>query len=479
MERRVAVIGGSIAGLASAVALARAGWRATVIERDPAPDTDDGDEAFVSWERRNVPQFRQPHNFSARSRNLLLDRIPEVVDRLVAEGIEEVNLFKLLAPPELWSDEDDAYTGLWTRRPAMELALRRIAEVEPGVTIKSPAVVDGLVTSRSDTGAPPRVTGIRVDDGSVLEADMVLDCGGRRTPVPKWLSELGVDVPVEVQDCDSVYHSRYYRLRPDSGMSLFGTLGIATALDGLQIIGFTGDHDTFGLAAFTLPDDDDLKVLRHDWAWDTVMQAVPSVAPWVDPAVATPVASVQFMGGHQNVRRRYVVDGRPIVHGLLPAGDSLCTTNPQYGWGASMALTYAFAAVDAITSHGDPETVALSYDDAVREEADGVFRESAAMDRVRSYQWRNRDVPEWDRDEAERQDLIACVSAGALRDPVLGRAQLRRMNLLEPPSAVLDDPAVVERARHTQAVLRAKAGRPVTPQRHELLELLASAAPGC
>ena len=53
------------------------------------------------------------------------------------------------------------------------------------------------------------------------------------------------------------------------------------------------------------------------------------------------------MAGHQNVRRHYVVDGEPLVRGLLPVGDSLCTTNPQYGWGASMALTYAFAAVSA------------------------------------------------------------------------------------------------------------------------------------
>ena len=133
--RRAAVIGGSVAGLASAIGLARRGWEVTVVERDLAPDTNDGDEAFLVWDRRNVPQFRQPHAFSARSRNLLLEHIPEVVDWLRADGIAEVNLFKMLAPPELWSDEDDAYTGLWSRRPAFELGIRRIAEAEPGVTI--------------------------------------------------------------------------------------------------------------------------------------------------------------------------------------------------------------------------------------------------------------------------------------------------------------------------------------------------------
>ena len=143
-----------------------------------------------------------------------------------------------------------------------------------------------------------------------------------------------------------------------------------------------------------------------------------------------------------------------------------------------MALTYAFAAVESADAHaGDPDAMALAYDDAVRDEADGVYRESAAMDRARGYQWRGEEVPAWDREEVERQELIVCVLAGATRDPVLGRATLRRMNLLESPAAVLDDPAVVERARKTQAILAAKAARSTGPTREDVLDLLASSAP--
>ncbi len=474
MTRHAAVIGGSVAGLASAIGLARRGWTVTVIERDLAPDTDNGDEAFLVWDRRNVPQFRQPHAFSARSRNLLLDYIPEVVDRMRADGIEEINLFKLLAPPELWSDGDDAYTGLWSRRPAFELAIRRVAEAEPGVTIRVPARVTGLTTA---AGVPLTVTGITLDDGSRLEADLVLDCAGRRSPVPKWLAELGVDVPHEVQECNAVYHTRYYRLRPNSGLSLFGILGIGEQIDRVNTLGFPGDHDTYGIGIFIAPDDDELKVLRHDWAWDACLAAIPRLAPWADPDHGTPLTSVQYMGGHQNIRWHYVVDGRPLVHGLLAVGDALCTTNPMYGWGASMALTYGFAAVEAAAAHiDDLEATALDYDDTVREEADGVFRESAAMDRVRIYQWNDEQVPDWDRGEIERQNLIFCIARGALRDPVLGRAQLRRMNLLESPGAVLDDPEVVEHAEHTREILATKQRGPQGPTRADLVDAIASAA---
>ncbi len=59
-----------------------------------------------------------------------------------------------------------------------------------------------------------------------------------------------------------------------------------------------------------------------------------------------------------------------------------------------MALTYAFAAVEAATAHvDDPTTMAVAYAEAVRTEADDVFRESAAMDRVRAYRWRQQEVP--------------------------------------------------------------------------------------
>ncbi|HMK12604.1 MAG TPA: tryptophan 7-halogenase [Acidimicrobiales bacterium] len=470
----VAIIGGSVAGLATGVALARRGWQATIVERDLGPETDDGDDAFLVWDRRNVPQFRQPHAFSSRSRTLLLTYIPEVVDRLRADGIEEVNLFKMLAPPDLWSDEDDAYTGLWSRRPAFELAIRRTAESEPGVSIRAPEVVDGLVTRGA--GGDVHVIGIRLSDGSQVEADLVVDCGGRRSLTPRWLGELGIEVTRDRQDCGAVYYSRYYRLRADSPLSPFGILALGSALDGVNVLGFPGDHRTYGLAAFIRPQDEELKMLREDFAWNAVMGAVPRLAPWADPDNGTPLTDVQYMGGHHNVRWRYVVDGRPVVKGLLPVGDALCTTNPMYGWGASMALTYAFAAVEAANAHrGDLEATALAYDESVCDEADAVYRESAAMDRIRGYRWRGEEVPDWERAEVERQDLIACILAGALRDPVLGRATLRRQGLLEAPSTVLDDPEVLEHAKNTQAILAAKSERVAGPTRLELVEAIARA----
>jgi 2-polyprenyl-6-methoxyphenol hydroxylase-like FAD-dependent oxidoreductase len=469
------VLGGSIAGLASAIDLARRGHTATVIERDPVGDITNGEEAFTKWDRPGVPQFHQGHAFSARARNLLLARIPEVVKDLVSQGIEEFNAFKAIAPPELWEPDDDEFTGLLTRRPALELAVRRVAESEPGVTIRSPAAATKLI---ADDGRVPHVRGLVLDNGERIEGDVVLDCGGRRSPVAGWLAERGVTLPSRHQDCDASYYSRYFRLKPDTDLPQMMLFALRGDGGGVFLLAFPGDHNAFGITFVIRPDDEELRQLRHTWAWDATAAAFPALTGWIDPAVADPITDVLVMASHRNTRREFVVDGAPLVLGLLPVGDALCTTNPQYGWGASMALTYAFAATEAIdTLHADPQAMAIAYNQGVQAEADAVYRESAAMDRLRMYRLTETPIPDDDRAEMERQELIECVQIGAFRDPVLGRALLRTNGLLDRPDAILDGPDVVASAKNTQRIIAGKPRRKTGPERDELLELLAAANP--
>jgi len=472
MIEDVVVIGGSVAGLATGVALADKGVSVQVIERDVAPECTSGDDAFLQWKRPGVPQFHHAHGFSARSRNLLLERMPEVVSALTADGVEEVNFFKVFAPPELWTDADDAYTSLWCRRPGFELALRRYAAAR--IDIRSPAAAAGLVVT---PGNPPCVQGVRLHDGSTVEADLVIDAGGRRSPVPKWLREAGVNLTLDEQDCDAIYFTRYYRRNPRglSPLVLFGAGGIT---ERFGFNAFTGDHDTYALGMICRPDDRALLSLRHDDVFEHVARRIPALAPWTEPDNGTPLHSVETMAGNHNRRWHYLVEGRPSVLGIVPVGDALCITNPFYGWGASMALTFAFAAADSTIEHGDDlRDLLVSYESKVGNEADEVYNESAADDRRRIYQWRHQEVPDWDREQMERRDLVACVAAGALKDPVLGRAFLRRLGLLDPPGSVLDDPEVVEHARNTQRILAAKAARRIAPDSDELDSILSAASP--
>ncbi|NJP33364.1 NAD(P)/FAD-dependent oxidoreductase [Micromonospora thermarum] len=445
MSQRVLVLGGGIAGTAAAIALARRGHPVTVVERDPPP-ADPTADPFLHWPRRGVPQFRLPHGFSARARNLLLRHAPDVLARLRANGVEEMNLFKRLIPEDQWVAADDTFTNVWARRAVFELALRLTAEEEPGVEFRCPAVVNGL---RFDwTSAGPRVASVRLADGDVLTADVVLDCLGQRSPMSRWLAAEGIRVPTEVQDCETVYYSRYFRFTDTCELPRTSVATLRGEFADGWFIGFPGDHDTYAFSFECHPDNRNARALRHTSIWEAVARGIPALAPWVDPANGTPLEGVQVMAGNRSLRRRYVIDGQPVVLGLLSAGDSLCASNPAYGWGSAMALTYAFAAGEAVdVGGGDPVATALAYDAATAREADAVYRESASMDRARIYRITGQPVPDEDKAEMARQDLIsAALSGGVLHDLELGRAFNRRVNLVGPADAVLDGTDLVRHA---------------------------------
>jgi 2-polyprenyl-6-methoxyphenol hydroxylase-like FAD-dependent oxidoreductase len=475
---RVVIVGAGIGGLGAALALAGTNHDVTVVEQDPPPPTTNGDVAFEAWDRRRVPQFRQAHGFSARSRNLLKQHAPRVLDRLAADGIRESNTFKMLAPPELHRVEDDEFTGFMTRRPAFELALRLEAQDQPRIRFECPTTAVGLLVT-FDSTCPPIVVGIRVDGGREIRGDLVLDAAGRRSPISRWLSDVGIDVHEDMEECGVSYFSRYFRRRPESALPIAAIFGIRAAIDHLLVLGFTGDHDTYAITFAAASWDEELSALRHEWAWEATAASIPSVAPWVSSDNATPVAGVATMTGHRNVRRRYVVDDRPAVLGLLSIGDALCTTNPAYGWGASMALTYAFVACDAINAGMDDlEGLAIRYYSTIANEADGVYEESASSDRIRTYRWKGMPIPSEDQGEADHHALIEDgVLPGILRDEVLGRAFLRRVNLLDPPRALFDDPEVVARAMRMREKLRSKPVTSQTPTREAILDTIGAARP--
>jgi 2-polyprenyl-6-methoxyphenol hydroxylase-like FAD-dependent oxidoreductase len=473
----VVIIGAGVAGLGAALGLDAHGHAVTVVEQDPAPPKVGGDAAFELWNRRSVPQFRQAHGFSARSRTLLLEHAPGVVERLAVDGITDANPFKMVAPPEAHEPDDDAFTGFMTRRPAFELALRLEAEDRPHIRFECPATVTGLLFAGH--GPPPVVTGVRLADGRVLHGDVILDAGGRRSRVSGWVEEAGGLVSESVEDCGITYFTRYFRRTPTSPLPIPAVFGIRTRAEHLLILGFAGDHDTYAITMAAAAWDNDLRELRHDWAWEAVAASLPAVAAWAARDNARPLASVATMTGHRNVLRHYMPNDEPAVLGVLAVGDSLCTTNPAYGWGASMALTYAFAASEAIDA-GPEDLGALAncYHAVVGPEAEGVYAESAASDRVRNYRWRNDPIPDEERDEAERQSLIEeGVLPGIMRDPVLARAFLRRVNLVEPPRALFDNPEVLTHARTRREKTRARAAAGPSVTREDIISAIDAARP--
>src|SRR6266542_4405303 len=99
---RFVVAGGGVAGLAAALAVARAGHDAV------GPP-----ESAFDLERRGIPHYFQPHSFLPRGRRLLADLAPDVLETLMDVGADRQDLALKLRGPRRPGDEDLVY--LWVR----------------------------------------------------------------------------------------------------------------------------------------------------------------------------------------------------------------------------------------------------------------------------------------------------------------------------------------------------------------------------
>lgn len=456
--RQILVVGGGVSGLATALKLGRQGHHVTVIERDDTPMPDDPDAAF-DWDRRGAPQVRHSHAFLARLRNLLQTHEPDVLEQLFAAGASEIRFGEDL-PPTMTNFEpqpdDDELVMLACRRTTFEWVLRRAALDEGRVSFRVGVGVAGLI---ADFSTPiPRITGVRLEDGSTLDGDLIVVAGGRRSSLPDWLNDLGIGpVPEEVEDTGIVYASRFYRLKP--GQSYPPRSGpIGGDLGYVKYGIFVGDNNTFSVTLATPTDDDELRQRLNDPdTFDEAARNLVATAPWMDGRAEPLSDGVHVMAGLLNRFRQYVIDDQPLVLGMLPVGDAVICTNPLYGRGCSIGYWGAHLMSDVLRAHdGDWNddallNMAVGYDAAIRREifpwyAAGVQQDAEAR-RVAEAMLKGKD-PDGDVDDP-RTMIRSVLREGllpALRsDAVVLRAFFRNFNLLTEPDALLKDPEVSAR----------------------------------
>ena len=488
---RIVVVGGSIAGLGSALALARDGNDVTVLERDATPMPESPVEAFERWERRGAPQVRHSHAFLARLRNLLRDRAPDLLAGLLEAGAEELRFADLL-PPTMEDRSarpgDEDLVMLACRRLTFEWVLRRAALEEPRVTFRDGAEVRGLLGTRDADGVSVTGVELRGPDGPErIEADWTVDAAGRRSALPRWLAALGApEIREESEDCGIFYCSRFYRLRPESPAPRRDTT-IGADLGYLKYAIFHGDSKIFSITFAASHEDDAMRALLRRPAFEAAAATLPATQPWVDPAVAEPISDVHAMASLRNTRRFLVEDGRPVARGVLAVGDSSIHTNPLYGRGCTFALVHAYLLADALRAHGDdPTAAALALEEATVREIVPWYELSRGQDRdalevARLYEaGREPDsTPEPDGGvvdpKAYMRSLLRHGLIPALRsDPDVSRAFFRSFNLLVPPGDVMKDPKVlgVVLAHYQQRADRVET--PLGPNRAGMVETLAA-----
>jgi 2-polyprenyl-6-methoxyphenol hydroxylase-like FAD-dependent oxidoreductase len=443
---RAIVLGGSMAGLFAARVLADAYAEVLVVDRDEL--------AGVTEPRRGVPQGRQVHGLQARGQQIIEELFPGFTDEIVAAG----GVVGDMAGDIRWflngqrvAKVHTGLTSLTVTRPFLERHVRDRVSALPQVSFLERHDVVGLDATPDRT----RVTGVRVarhgEGGAeqVLPADLVVDATGRGSRVPVWLEEAGyAPVEEERRKIGLGYASRLYTLRDgenpyEDGEISIGVISspdtprgaIAARQEGGQVIvtayGILGDHppaDPEGFDAF-------LRSLRVP----DIYKAVQSLDPLGDPV------AYRFPA---NQRRRYEKLTR-FPDGLLVTGDGVCSFNPAYAQGMTVAANAALTLRRHVTS-GEPLQPLRYLEDLAREAVDGPWDLMVGGDLA------------FPGVEGERPPLtrlflgyMKLVQEAAIHDPEVANAFMRVFGLVDTTDALLSPDLMLRVMRSSGAAERA------------------------
>lgn len=428
----ISIVGSGISGMAAALYLTKAGHAVTVFERDDASLPPSAEQSF-EWERRGAPQIRHSHAMLAKLRCLLQQDHPDVLERLLAQGATEMKLYEdmpLVNGESVLEEADYEIVLLACRRSTLEYVMRSVLSENALVTFRAGEEVTNLMRDESN-GA---VCGLELSSGNQHSADIVIAADGRRSSVPRWLDNLSIERPEDIEEpAGIVYFSRFYRLNP--GADFPSTRLIANDLGFLFYAAFCGDNGYFSFALSANDDDQELKeALKDPKRYEAIAAQIPELEPWL--ACGSAVSEIAPMAGLINRRREFVTNGKPVLTGLHVIGDALICTNPAYGRGLTMAVWQAKLLSEAITDNiSDAQQQSIRFSESLEVDLAPWFDIALMMDGARRAE-RERLRDSGDNVAAPDNPMKALADA-ANADPEIWRTFWRAMNLLAPPSDIM------------------------------------------
>ena len=359
-DRQAIVIGAGLGGILTAAAFATSGWIVTVLERDRLP--------AGAEHRRGVPQDRQAH--------ILLHRGLQAIDRLLP-GFRAELLARDAVPfdsgrmPWLsehgWlSNDQPSWEVVSATRPLMDAVARDLLRRLPGIEIRDGLRVHGLesvpgawrvlavaaaepeaadLKTADPNTADPKTTDPKAAGPEVsVRAPVVVDASGRNSRLSHWLP--GLRQPkAELVDARVGYAGQLHVARGEpplqTGLAIIGRLP-----DGASGLALPVEQGHWMISAAGMGDCRPPRELAgyRDFLARLRDPAVVDLLHVLEPAGEVTV--------HRQTSNRRFAWGQHAdwPAGLLVLGDALCSLDPIYGQGITVAAMQAERLHDALSA---------------------------------------------------------------------------------------------------------------------------------
>lgn len=468
----ILIVGGGVVGMGLGMMLAEDGHEVTMLERDEQPPPDAPESAWDAWERRGVNQFRLSHLFLAQYRRLVEGELPQVAAALDRDGALRFNPLTD-APTEVtggFREGDDRFEMLTGRRAVVERAVASVAEETPRLILRRGVAVEGLVRGKDAAAGVPHVSGI-LAGGEQIEADLVVDCSGRRSALPRWLESVGAQPPVdELEDSGFVYLGRHFRSRDGERPVALGPA--LQPYGSISVLTLPADNGTWSVTLIVRSGDRALGGLRDPDRWEKVVRELPTAAHWLD---GEPLEDqVALMSKIEDRHRELNPDGRPVATGVVAVADAWACTNPSLGRGASIGMLHSQALRDLLrdTPPDHPAEFSEAFAASTARVVEPWYRATLSFDRGRLAEMTAAaEGGTYDPDDPT-YEVTRAFALASRRDPDVFRAMLDVSAVLETPHAVFSRPGVFEKVMEYGADWRDEPS--VGPDRDELLALSSS-----